>query len=164
MTGFDDFLGLAGRDLSPFRLVVFHGRSGSGKSTAIRYLLENQFRQKHVAVIDEITTFRDFIRRRHELNGEGPILVASHVDPRWFQLLVSGPMAVFRTDGDGSKIDRYLRRLGIEASRSSVQLYVRMFGATYTDVDLILERCPSPSFDRALSTFLKFHRIDTVTV
>jgi GTPase SAR1 family protein len=163
MTGFDDFLGLAGRDLSRFRVVVFHGRSGSGKSTAIRYLLENRFREERTGVIDEITTFRDLVRRRSELNGEGPILVATHVDPRWFRLFVRGPMAVFRTDRDGSKIGRYLARLGIEASPASVELYVRTFGATYTDVDLILERCPSPSFDRALGTFLKFHRIETVS-
>ncbi len=162
MTVFDDFLGLGGRDLSTFRLVVFHGRSGSGKSTAIHYLLENRFRQTRVGVIDEITTLRDLVRRRHELNGESPILVATHVDPRWFHLLVRGPIAVFRTDRDSSKIGRYLGRLGIEASRASVELYVRTFGATYTDVDLILERCPSPSFDRSLGTFLKFHRIETV--
>lgn len=158
MTGFDDFLGLAGLDLSAYRLIVFHGESGSGKSTAIRFLLDHQLRNERIQVIDEIATLRELVQMRRVLRERS--LVATHVPPLWFRMLAAGPVKIFHTDRDAAKIARYLERLGIEASPVACERYVREFGATYTDVDLILERCPAPDFDVSLSRFLKFCRID----
>ncbi|HUP50161.1 MAG TPA: hypothetical protein VNA04_15355 [Thermoanaerobaculia bacterium] len=160
MTVFDDHLGLAGRDLTPFRLILFHGRSGSGKSTAIRFLLENSFRDRPVEVVDEIGALRDLFRMRALLRNNVTLLVATHVHPFWFRLLAPGRMLVFHTDRDPSKIARHLARLGVSATPAAVQAYVGRFGATYTDAELIMERWPSPIFDHSLARFLKFDRIE----
>lgn len=159
MTVFDDFLGLAGRNWSSYRLILFHGRSGSGKSTAIRYLLEHAFRDRPVLVIDEVATPRDLIPLRKLLAGQTTTLIATHIHPAWFRLISAAPCIAFRTDRGEAKIMRYLARQGIRGSQAAVAEYVRRFGATYTDADLIMERYPAPSFDLALSRFLKFDRL-----
>lgn len=155
---FDDYLGLAGRDWSPYRLILFHGRSGSGKSTAIRYLLDTAFRNQAVCVIDEITTPRDLLAWRRALLSDATKVVATHIHPAWF--LPFGRCAVLHTDRDEGKIARHLQRHGIGASAAAIAEYVRRFGATYTDVELILERFPAHNFDAALSRFLKFDRME----
>ena len=152
---FDDFLGLSALDLSSYGLIVFHGRSGSGKSTAIEFLLQNHFRNRAVIVVDEIATPLDLVRARRLLRSSTTRLVASHVPPFLFRLFARR-IAVFRTDRDSSKIARHLQRRGVRASNAAVDEYVRRFGATYTDVDLILERYSKGDFDRALGRFLKF--------
>jgi energy-coupling factor transporter ATP-binding protein EcfA2 len=154
---FDDFLALAGRDFSSHDLVIFHGRSGSGKSTAIEFLRRNN---PHVSyeVVDEITTFRDLgklLRARR-----GPVLVATHVHPLWLRILKPFARAViFRTDRDSAKLLRYFDARSISASSTAIALYVREFGATYTDAEVILERYPSASFDASYARFRKFCRL-----
>lgn len=159
-TDFDDFLGLAARDFSRHRLVVFVGRSGSGKSTAIGFV-----RQRHPAfeVMDELRRLADLERLRAPLQRGARMLVASHVAAGWFLALRPFMrVAVFRTDRDEGKIARYLHGRRIAASAPAVAAYVRRFGATYTDVDLILERFPSASFDASLRLFTRFCSLRSV--
>jgi hypothetical protein len=156
---FDDFLALGDRDFSSHDLVIFHGRSGSGKSTAIEFLVR---KNPHVAyqVVDEITTFRDLSKLLR--TRRGPILIASHVHPVWLRMLK--PFArtvIFRTDRDSGKLLRYFEERSIRASAEAVALYVREFGATYTDAEVILERYPSASFDHSYARFRKFCRLVT---
>ncbi|HEX6179505.1 MAG TPA: hypothetical protein VF057_14170 [Thermoanaerobaculia bacterium] len=151
MTPFDDFLGLAEMDLSRYRTIIFHGRSGSGKSTAIHYLRETMF--PDARVIDEITTYRDLMKCR--FTGER-LLVATHVAPGLIRLLAPKPATVFHTDRDAAKIGRYLERLGVSVSAPTIDEYLRTFRATYTDADLIMERWPAPSFDESFAKFQKF--------
>jgi hypothetical protein len=171
---------LNGRDLSRCRRVLFYGRSGSGKSTAIEHLLETQFVHRArryllgppfdrlvrpldrgtVIVVDEIESFRDLRQLLPLLRVDATLLIATHVAPAWFPLAGCFPDAVFRTDADSEKIGRYLARRNLTASSSAVLEYCRRFGATYTDVDLILERYPHLGFDEALGRFLKFDCID----
>jgi energy-coupling factor transporter ATP-binding protein EcfA2 len=172
---FDDFLDLAARDLSRHRLIVFQGASGSGKTTALRFLLERHrdfsgrrylylqgppFADRawpRVIAVDEATGAED-LRLVDALLGRGKtVLMATHVGVGWLRL--RHPLmraAVFRTDTGTPKIARYLRRRAIAASAETVEAYVRRFGATYTDVDLVLERSPGSSFDQALARFLRF--------
>jgi energy-coupling factor transporter ATP-binding protein EcfA2 len=180
MTHLDDFLGLGDRDLSRCRRVLFHGRSGSGKSTAIKHLLETQFADRArrsllgppferierpvdrgaVIAVDEIESFRDLRQLLPLIRLDATLLIATHVAPAWFPLVGCVPDAIFRTDTDSDKIGRYLARKNLTASPAAVREYCRRFGATYTDVDLILERYPHRGFDEALSRFLKFDWID----
>ena len=180
MTPFDDFLGLGKRDLSRCRRVLFHGRSGSGKSTAIEHLLETQFaaRERHVIAgppfqrvekplhrdvviaVDEIESFRDLRHLLPLLRLDATLLIATHVAPALFPVVGCFPDAVFRTDRDSEKIGRYLASKSLTASARAVREYCTRFGATYTDVDLILERYPDLGFDEALGRFLKFDCID----
>ena len=154
---FDDFLALGDRDFSSQDLVIFHGRSGSGKSTAIEFL---QRTNPHVRyqVVDEITTFRD-LRKILRIRG-GPALIATHVHPVWLRLFKPFARTVtFRTDRDSGKLHRYFNERRVKASAEAVALYIREFGATYTDAELILERYPSASFDTSYARFRKFCRL-----
>lgn len=180
MTAFDDHLGLRSTDFSDRKLVVFTGRSGSGKSTAIRWLLDEHpdFRGREcsilerpafhgiprrgadVLVLDDLVNPRDLRHLAVLLGRARTILAASHLSHLWFLPLRSfWPVALFRTDTDTGKIARYLKRRGVRASEDAVVRFVAEFGATYTDVELVLERYPAESFDAALARFTKFCRL-----
>jgi energy-coupling factor transporter ATP-binding protein EcfA2 len=151
---FDDFLGLGARDFSRHRLVVFVGRSGSGKSTAIRFLLG---RLPGSRVIDEIAHAGDLVGLWAPLAAGERLLVASHLSAACFLALRPFiKVAVFRTDRSADKIARYLERRGIGASARALRAFVRRYGATYTDAELIMERFPGASFDASLARFERF--------
>ena len=173
MNDFDDFLDLRARDFSRVRLAVFEGRSGSGKSTAIRFLLDEHrdFRGREAVVleraslrsfrgradvlaIDDLVEWREVGPALDLLRRSRTLLVAAHL-PLWSFLpaRLIGPCALFSTDRDRGKIQRALARRGIPASSAAVTRYVAAFGATYTDLEIILERCPLPTFDAALARF-----------
>lgn len=176
MTRFDDFLGLDDRDLSRCRCVLFHGRSGSGKTTAIEHLLATQFRDHDVhriagppfaatpaavppgavIAVDEIESLRDLRHLLPLLRLDATFLIATHVAPAFFPVAGIVPGAVFRTDCDQEKLGRHLAWRNVAASPAAIREYCRRFGATYTDADLIMERYPEGSFDAALARFFKF--------
>jgi hypothetical protein len=158
MTFFDDFLDLAAFDARRFRMIVFHGRSGSGKSTAIEFLRTRM--TSPVVVVDEVTTLSDFVRVLKTLRNNAPVLVATHISPLWFRLIRPWSIAVFHTDRETTKITRHLNRRGIHSSQDAVAAYAARFRATYTDADLILERWPSASFDESLARFQKLDHIE----
>ncbi|MFN2443024.1 MAG: hypothetical protein ABR517_10095 [Thermoanaerobaculia bacterium] len=180
MVPFDDYLGLGRIDLHRFRLVVFIGRSGSGKSTAIDHLLATHpaFRGREsvvlqrplfappdglpgVVALDDLLEVRELRVVAGLLRSGRTVLVASHLGPMWYQLLsLFVPAIVFRTDRDEAKVARYLRGKGIDASASATRAFVRRFGATYTDIDIILDRYPERSFDDALARFQRFCRLE----
>ena len=176
MREFDDYLGLDRIDLGRYRLVVFVGRSGSGKSTAIGHLLKNHpsFRGRESAVlrrpsfarpaeIPDVVVVDDLVEPRElrfvldQLRSGRTLLVASHLGAAWYRIVsLFVPTIVFRTDADAAKIGRYLERRGVGASPEATRAYVRRFGATYTDADIILERYPGRSFDEALGRFERY--------
>lgn len=178
---FDDFLGLMARDLSPYRVIVFHGRSGSGKSSAIRFLLEHHrvFRGRtcdwlnaplfrpsvdnpELIVADDLTHPAQYAKLLPMLARGRTLLLASHLPLHWHHIV--RPLArsvIFLTDRDHGKIRRYLASMQITASDAAVAAFVQHFGATYTDVDIILECCPGRDFDRALSRFLRSCKVQT---
>jgi energy-coupling factor transporter ATP-binding protein EcfA2 len=180
MPEFDDYLGLDRIDLAPFRLLVFTGRSGSGKSTAIEHLLSSHpsFHGRECAVlrrprfertgwlpgvvaVDDLVELRELRVVADLLRSGRTILVASHLDPAWFRVLaLFVPAKFFRTDADPAKIGRYFARRGVAASEQATLAYVRRFGATYTDADIILERYPGRSFDEALDRFERYCAVE----
>jgi energy-coupling factor transporter ATP-binding protein EcfA2 len=180
MLEFDDYLGLDRIDLARFRLLVFTGRSGSGKSTAIGHLLSTHpsFRGRESAVLrrpsfegpsglPDVVAVDDLVEPRELrvvvdlLRSGRTILVASHLDAAWYRAVsLFVPAIFFRTDADEAKIGRYLEKKGVAASEDATRAYVRRFGATYTDADIILERYPGRSFDDALTRFDRYCELE----
>ncbi len=163
---FDDFLGLAGRDFSRHRAVAFIGCSGSGKSTAIDFLVRHHadFQGRDVIVVDEAASRREIRDLAPAIRNGNRILIATHLRP-WVirSALPLWSVAILRTDIDAAKIARRLERSDVAASRNAIRAYIRRYGASYTDLDVILERFPGRSFDDALALFERFCRSDCTT-
>lgn len=158
---FDDFLGLAGRDFSRHRVIAFVGRSGSGKSTAIRFLVRNHpdFQGQNPVVIDEAASRRAFRELRPAIRAGARFLIATHLQPWAIRTALPMPgVAILRTDTDPAKLARHLQKSGVAASANAIRAYVQAFGASYSDLDIILERFPGRSFDEALARFQRFCR------
>lgn len=176
-TYYDDFLGLRERDFRRVSLIGFYGESGSGKSTAIEYLLAHHpdfagadplvirprisgWRKvptgtRHV-VIDEIYSPGHLSEVRSALAPGRQVLVASHLHP--YLLHTSFPFtprAVFVTDTGDKKIAGYLHRKGITYTDKAVSMFIKRYGATYTDIDIILAHTRETDFDRAMYRFDK---------
>lgn len=182
-TDFDDHLGLMARDFSGIRLIVFHGVSGSGKSTAIARLLRAhpEFRERdfsqvsgpdigwrgprapaELIVVDECAVFRDLLGLALLLSRGHRVLAASHLPVRLTALLgMAWPAVLFRTDTDPSKIERYLAAIGIAFNRGTVRDFVARFGASYGWVDRILDFDGGRDFDRAYDRFTRCCRVET---
>lgn len=181
---FDDFLRLAPRRLDRERLLVFTGASGSGKSTAIAWLLaaHPDFRRREalvlrrdagwppatgavdVLVLDDLVDRRDLAAAVRLARSARTVVLASHLAP--LAIRARFPLAracFFYTDRDEAKIARSLAARGVEASPRSIRAFVSRFGATYTDLDIILERYPACDFDRALGSFLHWCAVEVMT-
>jgi len=178
---FDD-LELACSTYASKRLLVFTGCSGSGKSTAIDFLLRHNpgFNnqpystitggpidwQQHdlnqleeLVVIDELLTSADLWPIAKLLRRKHTVITASHIPSVFFKLLDwRWPTKYFVTDTNPEKIARYLSYLGLQYSASAVQRYTQDFGANFTDVNIILERFPTDNFDRALNYYQRYCR------
>jgi hypothetical protein len=181
---FDD-LDLANGTFTARSLLVFTGCSGSGKSSAIDFLLQNNpgFRNKpysaitggpidwqqydlngleDIVIVDELLTSADLWPIAKLLRRKHTVIAASHLPSVYFKLLDwRWPTKYFVTDTNPEKISRYLSYLGLRFSTSAVQRYTRDFGANFTDVNIILERFPSHDFDKALTYYQRYchHRL-----
>ncbi len=178
---FDDFLNLAGQDLGGLRLIVFTGVSGSGKTTALRFLAESHasFRDRprlqlgglpalgdvprvehHLILCDEVRHAGQLAGLARLLRGRNTVAVASHLPPAVFwPFKIFGPTRLFRTDRDREKIVRHLQHQRLRFSRRAVDEYCRLYGANYLDLGHMLERFPGQDFDRAFHQFQKFCRL-----
>lgn len=181
---FDDHLGLMSRDFSGVRLVVLHGVSGSGKSTAIDHLLcaHPQFRgqrygqlsgedfswrrlppSEDLVVVDECAAYRDLLGLVRLLGRGHTVLAASHLPVSLSAVLAQlWPAVLLRTDGDPAKIERYLEGRRIRFSADRVRDFFLRFGASYGSVDRILDFDGGRDFDRAYDRFTRCCRVETM--
>ncbi len=180
---FDDHLGLMSRDFSDIRLVVFHGISGSGKSTAIGQLLRAHpnFRGRphsyvggrecgwrrseeteELVVVDECAALSDLFRLAQLLGRGHRVLAASHLPVPLSALLgLVWPSVTLRTDADPGKIERYLAARGMQFTSDRVRDFYLRFGASYSGVDRILDFDGGDDFDRAYDRFTRCCRVET---
>lgn len=155
---FDDVLDLGVITLKRRRGIVFCGRSGAGKSSAIRYLIEQHpafARQRaELDVIEELYDWRDAGRFVHATLHRRPLLIASHW-PVWLHRLLAPLSRVWVIDLDRAeiKIRRALQNRGIAFSNDAVASFCAAFGANYTDLGIVLERYPDLRFDQAWQRF-----------
>lgn len=163
---FDDYLGLAARPFDRVDAVTFHGRSGSGKSSAVAFV-----RQRHPAfrgrpdgaltVFDDLQSPRSVGEIANHLRRGHRVLAACHFHPRWLlPLRARWRLASFALDPLPEKLERWLRARGIPHTKDAVAAFCRRFGANYTDLAVVLEYSPGRSLDAALARFLRECRIE----
>lgn len=161
---FDDALGLMQQDFSRARMVILRGESGSGKSSAIRFLMNQhpQFRNdERLRIIEELRVASDLRHVISALRGGGPLLVASHLSAHWHRLLnLLAPSCIIELDQHPEKITRWLTAQNIPFSTGAVQAFCSRFGANYTDAQLVLAHTETDHFDIALGRFLKHCRLE----
>ncbi len=173
----DDYLGLLGQPLAPLRLVLFHGASGSGKSSQIELLRarhpELAGREVAVAspealpagrldvlVVEEIEFAAQLRCLAPALRRSRLLLAACHVDPRWlWPWRLALPNRCYRLDRHPHKLARALARRGVRHSPAALAAFVARFGANYTDLDIVLEHAGVDDLDRALALFARGGRI-----
>lgn len=156
---FDDALALAERDFVRTRVLVLCGESGSGKSSAIRFLMHQHrhfWRDPHLRVIEELRTWRDLGIFLGALWRGQRLLVASHL-PVWLHrgLGLLAATDVIALDRHPEKIRRWLEAHQVSCSEAALIAFCSRFGANYTDARLILQHAESRSFDHALGRFLR---------
>ena len=182
---FDSHLCLERGDLETCRAVIFHGASGSGKSTYIAKIVDthpafrdldrtvvsggpiNWLRAERqtasLVIVDELMVLRDLWHVARLLRAGRKVIAASHLSPRVTACLgVFWPLQQFATDREPAKIERFLTRRGVLFSSSVVAEYCRTYGATYTDAEIILEHSGGDDFDLAYRRFASRCRIDLV--
>lgn len=163
---FDDYLGLARRSFAGLHAVTFHGRSGAGKSTAVAYLLAHHpdFSGSHGAgltVFDDLEAAHQVSRIAAALRQGRRVLAACHFHAAWLlPLRLRWRLAAFDLDHLPAKIERWLDVRGIAHTPGAVAAFCRLFGANYTDAEIIVERAPGESFDVALRRFLRQCRLE----
>ena len=180
-----DHLGLLEQSLAERQLIVFTGMSGSGKSSYIELLLDKHpdFQGRahstirsedllgptpdsleKLVVIDELQRVRDLRPVVALLRQGHALLVASHLNSAWVSLFgLTWPAANFDTDRSAEKLKHYLHQQGVCFSARSVEEFCRLYGANYTDVDIVLERSGGDDFDRAFERFRRSASIELQT-
>ncbi len=183
---FDDFLSLKKQNFNNSRLLIFHGISGSGKSSNLNYIahhhpsFQNQsvkwiwthhkrfkvqaIHSYNLVVVDEIISPFQLPAIFKLLSQNKNIAVASHLNPAWFKILFPfTPTLSFRTDASAEKIRRYLSKKDISFSSESILSFCKSYGSNYVDLQCILENYPGKSFDDALKWNQKFNKIKSFT-
>ena len=179
---FHDFLRLTSQSFEQERLLVFHGTSGSGKSSNLKFLADqhpdfrdqrtpwiwtmgksfdaSKIRDNRLVVVDEIISLLQFPALRKLLRTNQTVAVSSHLHPLWFRLLgPTLPARSFRTDADCAKLRAYLNKRGVRYSENGLQTFCRRHQASYVELQCILERAPGQSLDDALNFNRKFDKI-----
>ncbi len=104
---FHDYLQLASQDLTEPRTLVFCGRSGSGKSSYLRWLSRDHAQCARAQLVDELVNLAHFRQLWREFPATGPVLVASHLPAAWhFLLRPLGPLRIVRLDRRREKLAR----------------------------------------------------------
>ena len=168
------------------RLLIFHGISGSGKSSNLHFIAHHHssFKNKSVkwiwthhkkfevqnvkdydlVVVDEIVSPFHIVPINKLLGKNKTVAIASHLNPFWIKMLCPlTPTLSFRTDASVEKIHRFLDRKEITYSESSIFSFCKTYGANFVDLQCILENYPGKSFDDALKWNQKFNRIKSFT-
>jgi len=182
---FDDHLDLEAIAFGERCTIIFHGASGSGKSTCIAHLLERHpgFRgqphakitggpiewnhvrpvKERLVVIDELLTLTDMWHLGRLMQSGHVVIAASHLPP-WLTGLfgVIWPLRQFATDRDERKITRFFQRQKITCSPQTVSEFCKKFGATYTDAEIILDHTGGSDFDLAYRRFTQLCSIERV--
>lgn len=179
----DDYLGLLTQPLRGLRLLLFHGESGSGKSSQIQLLIdahpELRGRERQtidaqqmpaaadITVIEELRGWADTQVLSPALRRSQLVLVASHIEPRWlWPWRWRVPHRCYRLDARVDKLARWLTKRNILFGAAALRAFVDRYGANYTDLEIVLGQAPGGSgglpisFDAAWAGFCRGSRIE----
>jgi len=171
----NDHLGLLERSFACQRMVVFTGMSGSGKSTCIDMLLAEHpdfAGRDHtiigkapiawpgadpptkLVVVDELQRLGELRHVARLLRAGHTVLVASHLHPAWVRLFNRWwPAKHYYTDRSTDKLQHFLKAHGVRFTPEGVREFGRVYGANYTDLEIILEHSGDEDFDLAFERF-----------
>lgn len=179
---FDDFLGLSRQGFEDVRLVLFHGMSGSGKSSCLHFLAYHHpfFRNQSIhwiwtkhkrvkvhsiqaydlVVIDEIVSPFQLFSIHKLLKSNKTVAIASHIHPAWYRLFFSFKHTrSYQTDASTKNLSAYLNRNGIYHSQPALRQFSKQYGSNYVDLNCILDAHPGKDFDNAFESSKKFNTI-----
>jgi hypothetical protein len=179
---FDDFLGLGRQSFEQTDLLIFHGVSGSGKSSNLKFLAYHHpfFRDKTVhwiwtkhkrfniqsvqsyklVVVDEIVSPIQLPAVYSLLKTNQTVAIASHISPMWFKLFFRHNRTIsYQTDASTKKLSNYLKTRGIPHSTKVLRQFANQYGSNYVDLQCMLEAYPCENFDDAFRYNQKFNNI-----
>ena len=179
---FDDFLGLGRQSFEQTDLLIFHGVSGSGKSSNLKFLAYHHpfFRDKTVhwiwtkhkrfniqpvqsyklVVVDEIVSPTQLPAVYSLLKTNQTVAIASHISPIWFKLFFRHKRTIsYQTDASTKKLSNYLKTRGIPHSTKVLRQFANQYGSNYVDLQCMLEAYPCENFDDAFRYNQKFNNI-----
>ena len=179
MNNFDDFLALSEFDFSKTKLIVFSGKSGSGKSTCIKFLLDNHFKNAsktiinsppfaepvkiaEVVVLDEALGLKEYFFCLRQLHLGKTVVVASHLPSFFFSSLAFFfTTRLFNCDCESQKLARYLAKRDYSFSEGKLHDFQKKYKATFTDLEIILETSKgTKNFDMLFDQFEAQYTID----
>jgi hypothetical protein len=179
---FDDFLGLGRQSFEQTDLLIFHGVSGAGKSSNLKFLAYHHpfFRDmsvhwiwtKHkrfniqsvqsykLVVVDEIVSPIQLPAVYSLLKTNQTVAIASHISPMWFKLFFRHNRTIsYQTDASTKKLSNYLKTRGIPHSTKVLRQFANQYGSNYVDLQCMLEAYPCENFDDAFRYNQKFNNI-----
>ena len=163
---FDDYLNILEQDFSEYKYIIFFWKSWSGKTSYIKKILEkNTSIVTDVVVIDEVYNIFDLFKVFFILfSKKKKFIIASHISFKYYSIFkLLWKIKEIQTDNNTQKIENYLTFKKLKYSKGAVMKFIEMYGATYTDIDIILEKYDWNNFDKAFSNFFKFNVLDFTT-
>jgi hypothetical protein len=165
---FDDYLYLLDYNFSNYKYIIFKWNSWSWKSSYINKILEenkslnkNKLKDKNLIYIDEVFNFLDLLKIfKLLINTKKRFIIASHISFKYFFFFrFLWKIKQIETDKNTKKIYNYLNSKKITFSEQKVLEFIKIFWATYTDIDIILEKYSWNNFDKAFNFFIRSHKI-----
>ncbi len=158
---FNDYLNIKNKDLSRYKYIIFIWKSGSWKSSYIKFVKKRNKSLQNFIVIDEIYNVLDLIKYlKIFIKTKKQFLIASHI-PRFIYFVLSffWNIKFYYTDKCSKKICKYLDEKWYIYSNEAIEVYLVKFKANYTDLEIILENYNWKNFDEALNYFLKYNKL-----
>ena len=178
-----DHLGLLERSFANLRMIVFTGMSGSGKTTYIEMLLATHpdfAGREHtkigkppnafpvvdpptkLVVVDELQRHGELRYVARLMRDGHTALVASQLHPAWVRLFkIWWPAEHYYTDQSTDKLQHFLETQGVHFTPERVREFGRVYGANYTDLQIILEHSGGQDFDLVFERFRRSARVES---